>query len=59
MGFIMEFAENLVLRLVEDLKERDRKFREHLYDLKDQCQKTKEMWPLRRYGFWTFQCYNA
>ncbi|KAK8605447.1 hypothetical protein V6N13_102227 [Hibiscus sabdariffa] len=35
MGFIMEFAENLVLRLMEDPKERDRKFREHVYATKD------------------------
>ncbi|KAL0357766.1 UNVERIFIED_CONTAM: hypothetical protein Scaly_1462300 [Sesamum calycinum] len=61
MGFIMEFAENLILRLMEDPKERDRKFREHLYALKDKCQKTKEMWslPLRPYGFWTFERHNA
>ncbi|XXG56277.1 hypothetical protein AAC387_Pa03g3736 [Persea americana] len=30
MGFIMEFAENLILRLMEDPKERDRQFREHI-----------------------------
>ncbi|CAK7336173.1 unnamed protein product [Dovyalis caffra] len=61
MGFIMEFAENLVLRLMEDPKERDRKFREHVYAVKDRCQKTKEMWsyPLRPYGFWTFERHNA
>ncbi|KAL1804549.1 hypothetical protein ACET3Z_033196 [Daucus carota] len=35
MAFIMEFAENLVLKLMEDPRERDRKFREHLYTLKD------------------------
>ncbi|CAI9785074.1 unnamed protein product [Fraxinus pennsylvanica] len=61
MGFIMEFAENLILRMMEDPKERDMKFREHLYDLKDRCQKTKEMWslPLRPYGFWNFDRHNA
>ncbi|MBA0682457.1 hypothetical protein Goari_024176 [Gossypium aridum] len=61
MGFIMEFAENLVLRLMEDPKERDRKFREHVYSMKDRCAKTKEMWsyPLRPYGFWTFERHNA
>jgi hypothetical protein len=61
MGFIMEFAENLVLRLMEDPKERDRKFRERVYAVKDRCQKTKEMWsyPLRPYGFWTFERHNA
>ncbi|KMT16980.1 hypothetical protein BVRB_2g041860 [Beta vulgaris subsp. vulgaris] len=61
MGFIMEFAENLVLRLMEDPKERDRKFREHLYALQDSCKKTKEMWslPLRPYGFWTFERHNS
>lgn len=33
MGFIMEFAENLILRRMEDPKERDRKFREHIFIL--------------------------
>ncbi|KAK3040864.1 hypothetical protein RJ639_029208 [Escallonia herrerae] len=61
MGFIMEFAENLILRMMEDPKERDRKFREHLYTMKDRCKKTKEMWalPIRPYGFWTFDRHNA
>jgi hypothetical protein len=61
MGFIMEFAENLVLKLMEDPKERDRKFREHVYAVKDRCNKTKEMWsyPLRPYGFWTFERHNS
>ncbi|KAI6686691.1 hypothetical protein NL676_032604 [Syzygium grande] len=31
----MEFAENLVLRLMEDPKERDKKFRDHVYAVKD------------------------
>ncbi|OIW18021.1 hypothetical protein TanjilG_07605 [Lupinus angustifolius] len=31
MGFIMEFAESLVLKMMEDPKERDRRFREHVY----------------------------
>jgi hypothetical protein len=39
MGFIMEFAENLVLKLMEDPKERDRRFREHVYKTKDRCAK--------------------
>ncbi|GAA0149690.1 hypothetical protein Leryth_009917 [Lithospermum erythrorhizon] len=61
MGFVMEFAENLILRMMEDPRERDRKFREHLYTLKDKCAKTKEMWsmPLRPYGFWTFDRHNS
>ncbi|CAK9325646.1 unnamed protein product [Citrullus colocynthis] len=61
MKFVMEFAENLVLRLMEDPKERDRRFREHVYAVKDRCQKTKEMWsyPLRPYGFWTFERHNS
>ncbi|CAM8881357.1 unnamed protein product [Rhodiola kirilowii] len=61
MAFIMEFAENLILKMMEDPKERDRKFREHVYAVKDQCKKTKEMWdlPLRPYGFWTFDRHNA
>ncbi|XXG56276.1 hypothetical protein AAC387_Pa03g3736 [Persea americana] len=61
MGFIMEFAENLILRLMEDPKERDRQFREHMYSMKERCKKTKEMWslPMRPYGFWTFERHNA
>ncbi|KAK4771732.1 hypothetical protein SAY86_013507 [Trapa natans] len=61
MSFIMEFAENLILRMMEDPKERDRKFREHVYAVKDRCNKTKEMWsyPIRPYGFWTFDRHNA
>ena len=61
MGFIMEFAENLILKMMEDPKERDRKFREHLYHTKDRCEKTKEMWklPLRPYGFWNDDRHNA
>ncbi|XP_019059523.1 PREDICTED: uncharacterized protein LOC109117182 [Tarenaya hassleriana] len=61
MGFIMEFAENLVLRLMEDPKERDRKAREHIYQMHDRCKKIKEMWdlPIRPYGFWTFERHNA
>ncbi|XP_019058340.1 PREDICTED: uncharacterized protein LOC104807564 [Tarenaya hassleriana] len=61
MGFIMEFAENLVLRMMEDPKERDRKAREHIYQMHDRCKKIKEMWelPIRPYGFWTFERHNA
>ncbi|GFY99976.1 NADH-ubiquinone oxidoreductase [Actinidia chinensis var. chinensis] len=61
MGFIMEFAENLVLRLMEDPKERDRKFREILYAKKERCKFTLEIWnyPLRPYGFWTLDRHNA
>ncbi|KAG0484047.1 hypothetical protein HPP92_012131 [Vanilla planifolia] len=61
MKFIMEFAENLILRMMEDPKERDRKMREKIYSRKTQCKKTKEMWslPLRPYGFWTFDHFNV
>ena len=61
MSFILEFAENLILRSMEDPVERDRKFRDHMYDLKERCNKTKEMWsyPIRPYGFWTFDRHNA
>ncbi|KAI9120991.1 hypothetical protein K1719_008024 [Acacia pycnantha] len=61
MGFIMEFAENLILKLMEYPKERDRKFKEHIYSVKDRCQKTKETWsyPLRPYGFWTLERHNS
>lgn len=61
LGFIMKFAENLVLKLMEDPKERDRRFRELVYRVKDRCEKTKEMWsyPMRPYGFWTFERHNS
>nr|KYP52941.1 hypothetical protein KK1_025142 [Cajanus cajan] len=61
MSFIMEFAENLILRIMEDPKERDRRFREHVYKVKKRCEKTKEMWsyPMRPYGFWTFERHNS
>lgn len=38
LGFIMKFAENLVLKLMEDPKERDRRFRELVYRVKDRCE---------------------
>ncbi|RYR28909.1 hypothetical protein Ahy_B01g053128 [Arachis hypogaea] len=61
MGFIMEFARHLVLKMMEDPEERDKKFREHVYAVKDRCAKTKEMWslPMRPYGFWTFERHNS
>ncbi|KAD0747958.1 hypothetical protein E3N88_37399 [Mikania micrantha] len=61
MSFIMEFAENLILRMMEDPTERDKKFRDHVYHMKERCAKTKEMWsyPIRPYGFWTFDRHNA
>ncbi|KAF3781598.1 hypothetical protein EJ110_NYTH36541 [Nymphaea thermarum] len=61
MGFVMEFAENLIRRMMEDPEERDRKNREHIYAVKARCDKTKEMWalPIRPYGFWTFERHNA
>ncbi|KMZ59423.1 hypothetical protein ZOSMA_68G00090 [Zostera marina] len=61
MAFVMEFAENLILKMMEDPKERDRKSRQHVYEIKQRCNKTKEMWnlPLRPYGFWTFDRFNV
>ncbi|PKA60987.1 hypothetical protein AXF42_Ash019976 [Apostasia shenzhenica] len=61
MKFVMEFAENLILRMMEDPKERDRRAREHVYSMKERCKKTKEMWnlPFRPYGFWTFDRFNS
>ncbi|XP_008796640.1 uncharacterized protein LOC103712042 [Phoenix dactylifera] len=61
MGFVMEFAENLILRLMEDPKKRDEKQREHIYAMREQCDKTKANWnlPIRPYGFWTFDRFNA
>ncbi|KAL8532847.1 hypothetical protein ACS0TY_009161 [Phlomoides rotata] len=61
MGFIMEFAENLVLKLMEDPNERDRRAREMLYDRFEKCKTTKAMHalPMQPYGFWTFEHHNA
>ncbi|KAI3452595.1 hypothetical protein Pfo_009259 [Paulownia fortunei] len=61
MGLIMEFAENLILRMMEDPNERDRKFREGIYEELIRAKKLKEKYilPLRPYGFWTFEQHNA
>ncbi|KAG8062225.1 hypothetical protein GUJ93_ZPchr0003g18682 [Zizania palustris] len=61
MGFIMEFAENLILRMMEDPEKRDSAQREHVYRMKERCERTKAAWslPLRPYGFWTFDRFNS
>ncbi|KAE9587822.1 hypothetical protein Lal_00022006 [Lupinus albus] len=61
MGFIMEFGENLVLRMMEDPKERDRKFREVVYQGFDGARRNmeKRVHPMRPYGFWTFERHNS
>lgn len=61
MGFIMEFAENLILRLMEDPDQRDEAQRAHVYRMKERCERTKAAWalPLRPYGFWTFDRFNS
>ncbi|KAJ6805475.1 uncharacterized protein M6B38_180670 [Iris pallida] len=61
MKFVMEFAENLILRMMEDPKQRDEAQREHVYRMKERCKRTKENWalPIRPYGFWTFDRFNA
>ncbi|KAM0904715.1 hypothetical protein ACQ4PT_017842 [Festuca glaucescens] len=61
MGFIMEFAENLILRLMEDPDQRDEAQRAHVYRMKERCERTKAAWalPLRPYGFWTFERFNS
>ncbi|KAG2312716.1 hypothetical protein Bca52824_024273 [Brassica carinata] len=40
MGFIMEFAENLVLRLMEDPEVRQES-EEHIYEMHERCKKIK------------------
>ncbi|BAF12844.1 uncharacterized protein [Oryza sativa Japonica Group] len=61
MGFVMEFAENLILRMMEDPGKRDAAQREHVYRMKERCERTKAAWslPLRPYGFWTFDRFNS
>ncbi|KAK1259206.1 hypothetical protein QJS04_geneDACA010209 [Acorus gramineus] len=61
MGFVMEFAENMIRRMMEDPEERDKRFREQLYEAKARSQRFKEIWalPTRPYGFWTFDKNNA
>ncbi|KAI5013249.1 hypothetical protein ZWY2020_028203 [Hordeum vulgare] len=57
----MEFAENLILRLMEDPEQRDEAQRAHVYRMKERCERTKAAWalPLRPYGFWTFDRFNS
>ncbi|RLN20066.1 uncharacterized protein C2845_PM02G02320 [Panicum miliaceum] len=38
MGFIMEFAENMILRMMEDPDKRDQVRREHVYRMKERSQ---------------------
>ncbi|CAL0328016.1 unnamed protein product [Lupinus luteus] len=61
MAFIMEFAENLILKIMEDPKERDQKFRKYLYEAQDGGRKNleKRSFPMRPYGFWTFERHNS
>ncbi|WOL08032.1 hypothetical protein Cni_G16784 [Canna indica] len=61
MRFVMEFAENLILRMMEDPNKRDEAQRQHVYSMRERCEKTKANWnlPLRPYGFWTFDRFNA
>ncbi|KAI5011369.1 hypothetical protein ZWY2020_013506 [Hordeum vulgare] len=47
MGFIMEFAENLILWLMEDPEQRDEAQRAHVYLMKERCERTKAAWALR------------
>lgn len=60
MGFIMEWAEDLIRRNMEDPKERERKRREYLYAVKERCKERLEVTslPMRPYGFWTFDRQN-
>lgn len=60
MAFILEFAEHMIRNSMEDPKERDEKLREHLYDLKDKCEKLKATWaqPVKPYGFWTTEAHH-
>lgn len=57
----MEFAENLILRLMEDPNERDRKARERIYQKLEAGKKFVGYYklPIRPYGFWTFERHNA
>ena len=51
----------MILNLMEDPSERDKKFRQHIYETRARCEKAKENWalPLRPYGFWTFDRHNS
>lgn len=55
MGFIVKFVENLILRLMEDLWERNWKLSEHVYATKERTKKVLEMWSFDRHNaqlFW-------
>ncbi|GBG71231.1 hypothetical protein CBR_g8533 [Chara braunii] len=60
MSFILEFAEALIRQGMEDPEERDKKFREHIYEMKDKCEKTKEQWrqPVKPFGYWNLDKNN-
>jgi hypothetical protein len=40
---------------------RDQSQREHVYRMKERCERTKAAWslPLRPYGFWSFDRFNS
>ena len=59
--FIIEFAQNFVLKMMEDPAERDSKFRECMYqDIEGQTKNNvKRVYPMRPYGFWTFERHNV
>ncbi|XP_074563722.1 uncharacterized protein LOC141820332 [Curcuma longa] len=61
MKFVMEFAENLILRMMEDPKKRDETQRQRLYAVAEQCEKVKAYWalPLRPFGHWNFEHFNS
>ncbi|GAQ87609.1 hypothetical protein KFL_003640110 [Klebsormidium nitens] len=60
MAFILEYSEHMIRRWMEDPKERDEKSRQHLYEMRDRCEKLKATWaqPVKPYGFWTTEAHH-
>jgi len=60
MAFVLEFAENLIRRAMEDPDERDAKFRKHLQTTKAEAEKIKLHWanPVKPFGYWNLDRNN-
>ncbi|KAJ7564609.1 hypothetical protein O6H91_02G025400 [Diphasiastrum complanatum] len=60
MAFILEFAEHWIRRSMEDPEERDMKFRKHLQDTAEKCERNKRMWqqPVKPFGYWNTDKHN-
>jgi hypothetical protein len=60
MAFVLDFAENLIRRAMEDPDERDAKFRKHVQLTKAEAEKMKLHWanPVKPFGYWNLDKNN-